>query len=157
MAGKIIKTLWTHWRTLWKQRNHDVFAKDAATIALAEKKEVTQRRVQIYDQNFKWNQVLNPSCAQIFRHISTPNLGNKELVDDPCTSISSKYHPRTNPSYKRSPFHTYILRSSLVYGSGPRLATSVDRVSQNVRRYPLPDSVAPRELNADNHKHRSNT
>ena len=36
---KTIKTLRTHWRTLWKQRNQDVFGHNAATIALAEKKE----------------------------------------------------------------------------------------------------------------------
>jgi hypothetical protein len=72
MAGKIIKTLWTHWRTIWKQHNHDVFGQDAATIALAEKKEVTRRRVQIYDQKFQ----MEPSaqsllCADIQAHLNT--------------------------------------------------------------------------------------
>jgi hypothetical protein len=61
---KIIKTLWTNWRTLWKQRNHDVFGHNAATIALAQKKEVTRQLVQIYDHKLQ----MEPS-AQSLLHL----------------------------------------------------------------------------------------
>jgi hypothetical protein len=87
------------------------------------------------------------------------NLGNQELVDDPCTSIPSKYNPRTNPSYTWSPFHTYIhtLEQARLRLSGPGLVLRSTACPKNVRRYPLQDSVAPCELNADNQEHRSNS
>jgi hypothetical protein len=70
---KIITTLWTHWRTLWKQRNQDVFGHDAATIALAETKEVTRRLGQLYDQRLQ----MEPSaqsllCKEIQDHLQHP-------------------------------------------------------------------------------------
>jgi hypothetical protein len=70
---KIITALWKHWRTLWKQRNQDVFGHDAATIALAETKEVKRRLVQIYDQRAH----MEPSaqsllCADIEAHFQQP-------------------------------------------------------------------------------------
>jgi exonuclease III len=70
---KIITTIWTNWRTLWKQRNHDVFGHDAATVALAERKEVRRRLTQIYDQKFQ----MEPSaqsllCADIQAHLQQP-------------------------------------------------------------------------------------
>jgi hypothetical protein len=68
--------LWAHhWRTLWKQRNHNVFGHDAATIALAEKKEVAQRLVQIPDQKFHMEPSAQSLLAQIFSHISNIQLG----------------------------------------------------------------------------------
>ena len=70
---KIITTIWKHWRTLWKQRNHDVFGHDAATVALAERKEVHRRLNQIYDQKTQ----MEPSaqsllCADIQAHLQQP-------------------------------------------------------------------------------------
>jgi hypothetical protein len=88
---KIITALWNHWRTLWKQRNQDVFGHDAATIAMAETKEVKRRLIQIYDQRFQ----MEPSaqsllCADIEAHFQQPTwvVKNWLLIHSPVFQAS---------------------------------------------------------------------
>jgi exonuclease III len=107
---KLITLLWKHWRSLWKQRNQDVFGHDAATVALAEKKEVRRRLDQIYDQRY----YMEPStqallCKDIQQHLQQPTwvIKNWLTINSPVIQASIK-HARTHATRGVRSIRTYF-------------------------------------------------
>ena len=69
----LINVLWEKWYELWKLRNEDVHGKDMASKAVAEKREVKRRLVEIYAMKNH----IEPSaqallCADIRTHLEQP-------------------------------------------------------------------------------------
>jgi hypothetical protein len=112
---KIITAMWKNWRTLWLQRNQDVFGHDSATSLSAETKEVKRRLVQIYDQR----SLMEPSaqsllCADIEAHSQQPTwvVKNWLLINAPVLQASI-LRARTNATRGVRSIRSYFGTGSL--------------------------------------------